>query len=79
MFELFNEPPFEVAGNRHPGRVNEVCAFSGPIEDPTREQLKRLRRFALPWLIGGGALISLAVAGTILLVRRRRLARGARA
>jgi hypothetical protein len=79
MFELFNEPPFEVAGNEHPRRVEEVCAFSGPIKDPTREQLKQLRRFALPLLIGGAAVVALAVAGGVLFVRRRRLARAGRA
>jgi hypothetical protein len=78
MFELFNDPPFEVAeSNRHPRQVELTCALEGKIaQGGIRSTAKKLRKLLVPGLIVLALLIAIAV---WLLVRRRRRRRAATA
>ncbi len=78
MFELFNDPPFEVASsNRHPASTQLTCALEGKIANGgIVGEAKKLRKYLVPAILAGILLLALAV---VLFVwwRRRRRASGA--
>jgi hypothetical protein len=71
MFELFNDPPFEVASsNKHPASTELTCALEGKIANGgIVGTAKKLRKYVVPVIVAMVLVVAIVV---VLLVRRRR-------
>ncbi|HEY7281695.1 MAG TPA: hypothetical protein VID47_08885 [Actinomycetota bacterium] len=73
MFELFNDPPFEVdSSNRHPPSTQLTCALEGKIANGgIVGTAKKLRKHLAALIVAAVVLIGLIVLLVVVLVRRR--------
>jgi hypothetical protein len=72
LFELYNDPPFEVRANVVPAGVRETCAFQGKIAARTlRQRVGHALKIGLVVVIVV-ALVLAAVAVLLLFLLRRR-------
>jgi hypothetical protein len=74
MFELFNEPPFEVAdSNRHPDGTELTCSLEGKIANAgVVGTARKLKKYVVPLIVVAVLLIAAAVAWLVLRRRRNR-------